>query len=72
MRRPVLERNPTLLHSPSWSGWTLTEETELILDVSEYAVHFDGRLWRVHVRATGEWIYAGDGPVEVTESPAPF
>lgn len=65
-------RNPTLLHSPSWSGWTLTEETEIELEAHEYEVTFDGRVWRVNVRATGEWIYVGDGPVEVTESPAPF
>ena len=26
----------------------------------------------VHIRATGEWIYAGDGLVEITDSPAPF
>jgi hypothetical protein len=66
------QRNPVLLRSPSWDGWAMTEETEMVLLAHEYDVTFDGRLWRVHVKATGEWIYAGDGPVEVTDSPAPF
>ena len=69
MRRQV---NSVMLRSPSWDGWGLAEETEMVLLAHEYAVSFDGCLWRVHVKATGEWIYAGDGPVEVTDSPAPF
>ena len=69
---PRQERNPVLLRSPSWDGWAMAEETEMVLLAHADEVTFDGRLWRVTVRETGEWIYAGDGPVEVTDSPSPF
>lgn len=69
---PRQQRNPVLLRSPSWDGFGIAEETELVLLAHEYEVTFDGGLWRETVKVTGEWIYAGNGPVSVTDSPAPF
>ena len=44
----------------------------LALPEWQYVVWRIGPLWHVAVRATGELIYCGAGPVEIVGPPAPF
>jgi hypothetical protein len=47
-------------------------ETALPLEAEAYAVTQEGEVWQVTVKHSGEVLYAGPGPVELVESPAPF
>lgn len=64
--------NPTLLRMPTWYGG-MPDELVLPLEVAAYRVdQVEPDRWAVSVKATGEVIYRGIGPVEVVASPAPF
>lgn len=62
--------HPTLLRYPSWLV-VVAEEQILPLPPDAYQVIPDEH-WSVRVRATGELIYHGIGPVDVVLSTAPF
>jgi hypothetical protein len=64
---------PTLMCTPAGrAGGVFPTETVLPLEAEAYAVTQDGEIWRVMVKHSGEVLYAGPGPVELVESPAPF
>ena len=64
---------PTLMCTPlGRAGSVFPTETVLPLEAQAYAVTQEGEVWRVTVKHTGEVLYAGPGPVELVESPAPF
>jgi hypothetical protein len=44
----------------------------LPLEPEAYAVTQEGEVWRVMVKHSEAMLYAGPGPVELVESPAPF
>lgn len=68
----------TLLQVPNTpqqqiSKWGLPTSTHsLPLPPDAYFVSGEDNLWFVTVRATGEFVYIGPGPVTLTISPAPF
>lgn len=64
---------PTLMRTPPGrAGGVFPTETVLPLEAEAYAVTQQGEVWRVTVKHSGEVLYAGPGPVELVESPAPF
>lgn len=69
---------PTLLQVPNTPqqqipNWGLPTSTHLLpLPPDAYFVSGGADLWFVTVRATGEFVYIGPGPVMLTISPAPF
>lgn len=64
---------PTLMCTPPGrAGGVFPTETVLPLEAGAYVVTQEGEIWRVMVKHTGEMLYAGPGPVELVESPAPF
>ncbi len=68
---------PTLiqiLNLPSAQpNWGLQTSTHLLpLPPEAYYTHQSDDLWFVTVRATGEFVYIGPGPVQITVSEAPF
>ncbi|WP_133066327.1 hypothetical protein [Acidovorax kalamii] len=64
---------PTLMCTPPGrAGGVFPTETVLPLEAGAYVVTQEGEIWRVMVKHTGEVLYAGPGPVELVESPAPF
>ncbi len=65
-------RHPTLLKIPSWYSRDACDEIPLPMRPKEYKIIPAGSCVRVIERETGQLIYAGMGPVEVIESPAPF
>jgi hypothetical protein len=64
--------HPTLLRMPTWYSKTAFEEMPLSLPRDAYAITTLGDRVRVTEAATGQLVYAGIGPVEIIESPAPF
>ncbi len=64
--------HPTLLRMPTWYSKTAFEEIPLGLPQDAYAISTIGDRVRVTEAATGELVYAGIGPVEIIQSPAPF
>lgn len=68
---------PTLMEVPKLptppSNWGLRTDTHLLpLPPEAYYTHQSEDLWFVTLRATGEFVYIGPGPVKVSVSPAPF
>lgn len=64
---------PTLMCTPpGGAGGVFPTETILPLEAEAYAVTQEGEVWRVTVKHSGAVLYAGPGPVELVESPAPF
>lgn len=64
---------PTLMCTPPGrAGGVFPTETVLPLEAQAYAVTQEGEIWRVMVKHSGEVLYAGPGPAELVESPAPF
>ena len=65
--------HPTLLRVPTWY---CNEPDEHVLplpaDAYEAALSAERGWWQVVVRATGERVYHGIGPVEIVVSAAPF
>ena len=59
-----------LLCEPGVEG--IPAEHTLPLNENEYEVKQQGAFWKVLIRATGELIYAGPGPVRIRRSTAPF
>lgn len=57
---------------PGEAGGVFPAEIVLPLEAKAYAVTQEGEVWRVTVKHSGEVLYAGPGPVELVESPAPF
>lgn len=64
--------HPTLLRMPTWYSRTAFEEMPLRLPRDAYAIATLGDRVRVTERESGQLVYAGIGPVEIIESPAPF
>ncbi len=64
--------HPTLLRIPAWYSELAHDEVALPLPPDAYAVAQVDGCWRVTVCGTSELIYAGNGPVEVVVSRAPF
>jgi len=63
--------HPTLLRLPPRRDFHW--ETLLPLRPADYVVRQRGDDWfEVRVRATGQLVYSGRGPVAVVVSPAPF
>jgi hypothetical protein len=64
---------PTLMRTPpGGAGGVFLTETVLPLEPEAYAVTQEGEIWQVTGKHAGEVLYAGPGPVELVESPAPF
>lgn len=64
---------PTLMRTPpGGAGGVFLTETVLPLEAEAYVVMQGGDIWLVTVKHSGEVLYAGPGPVELVESPAPF
>ena len=61
---------PLLLCEPGVDG--IPAEHTLQLREEAYEVKQQGDFWKVLIRATGELIYAGPGPVRIRRSTAPF
>jgi len=64
--------HPALLRMPTWYSQTAFEEMLLSLPLHAYVVTTTGDRVRVTERESGQLVYAGIGPVEIIESPAPF
>lgn len=64
--------HPALLRMPTWYSKTAFEEMPLNLPQDAYAITAIGDRVRVTERASGQLVYAGIGPVEIIDSPAPF
>lgn len=63
--------HPTVLQMPPWLGQR--EERGLPLWTEAYQVIEEPPAWwRVIVRATGETVYSGVGPIEIAAAPLPF
>ncbi|MDP9902951.1 hypothetical protein [Variovorax ginsengisoli] len=64
--------HPTLLRIPTWYSDLAHDEVVLPLPPEDYNVQEVGKLWRVTISGTDEFVYLGSGPVEVVRSRAPF
>ena len=66
----TVDEFPLLLCEPGVDG--IPAEHTLPLSEEAYEVKQQGDFWKVLIRATGELIYAGPGPVRIRRSAAPF
>ena len=64
--------HPTLLRIPTWYSDLAHDEVVLSLPPEDYDIRQVGKLWRVTIGGTDEFVYLGGGPVEVVRSRAPF